>query len=131
MNDLEKTLAQMASEALTIKDDEQVQLTEQDVKLGKEVVKPSSAERTWLEVVAGLLDGSIISLVVVLSVFIAGLAFKTAAFAAFLTLASVAITNFSSFLLGGIVANDADIVTLQTLMNYSARLRLQPERHSR
>ena len=81
MNDLEKTLAQMASEALTVKDDEQVQLTEQDVKLGKEVFKPSSAERTWLEVVAGLLDGSITSLVVVLSVFIAGLAFKTAAFA--------------------------------------------------
>jgi hypothetical protein len=57
MNDLEKTLAQMASEALTVKDDEQVQLTEQDVKLDKEVFKPSSAERTWLGVVAGLLDG--------------------------------------------------------------------------
>jgi VIT1/CCC1 family predicted Fe2+/Mn2+ transporter len=40
-------------------------------------------------------------------------------FAAFLTLSAVAITNFSSFLLGGITEDLADIMTLQTLMNYS------------
>ncbi len=44
---------------------------------------------------------------------------KAAAFAAFLALSSVAITNFSSFLLGGITEDLADMITLQTLMNYS------------
>ncbi len=44
---------------------------------------------------------------------------KTLIFAALLTLSAVAITNFSSFLLGGITADLADIMTLQNLMNYS------------
>lgn len=44
---------------------------------------------------------------------------RTAAFAAFLTLTAVAITNFSSFLLGGITGDLADMITLQNLMNYS------------
>jgi hypothetical protein len=44
---------------------------------------------------------------------------KTVVFAALLTLSAVAITNFSSFLLGGITEDLADIMTLQNLMNYS------------
>jgi hypothetical protein len=72
-----------------------------------------------LEVVAGLVDGSITGLVVIISAFVASLTLKTMAFAAFLTLSSVAITNFSSFLLGGITEDLADMMTLQTLMNYS------------
>jgi VIT1/CCC1 family predicted Fe2+/Mn2+ transporter len=80
-----------------------------------------------MEVVAGLVDGSVTSLVVILSAFIATLTTtssflgSTAAviFAAFLTLSAVAITNFSSFLLGGITEDLADIMTLQNLMNYS------------
>jgi hypothetical protein len=40
-------------------------------------------------------------------------------FAALLTLTAVAITNFSSFFLGGITEDLADILTLRTLMNYS------------
>lgn len=44
---------------------------------------------------------------------------KAAAFAAFLALSSVAITNSSSFLLGGITEDLSDMITLQTLMSYS------------
>jgi hypothetical protein len=44
---------------------------------------------------------------------------KAATFAAFLTLSSIAITDFSSFLLGGITEDLADMITLQSLMNYS------------
>ena len=91
------------------------------MKLGREWSSLLLKKGPILEVVAGPVDGSITSLVVVLSAFIAGLAFKTAAFAVFLTLASVAITNFSSFLLGVITADMADMITLQTLMNYSLR----------
>ena len=64
-------------------------------------------------------DGSITGLVVVLSALIASLPLKAALFAAFLTLSAVAITNFSSFLLGGITEDLADMISLQTLMNYS------------
>ena len=39
--------------------------------------------------------------------------------AAFLTLTAFAITNFSSFLLGGITEDLADIIPLQNLMKYS------------
>jgi hypothetical protein len=44
---------------------------------------------------------------------------SVAIFAALLTLSAVAITNFSSFLLGGITEDMADIITLQNLMNFS------------
>jgi hypothetical protein len=44
---------------------------------------------------------------------------KNVIFTAFFTLTAVAITNFSSFFLGGITEDLADIMTLRTLMNYS------------
>jgi len=69
--------------------------------------------------VAGLVDGSITGLVVIISAFIAALEPNIAIFAALLTLSAVAITNFSSFLLGGITEDLADIITLQNLMNFS------------
>jgi hypothetical protein len=80
-----------------------------------------------MEVVAGLVDGSVTSFVVILSAFIATFTLASSflgntsavIFAAFLTLSAVVITNFSSFLLGGITEDLADIMTLQNLMNYS------------
>lgn len=119
MGDLDKALHEMASEGLILDDDGMVKLTEQGTKLGKEWASLLLKKEPILEVVAGLVDGSITGLVVILSAFIAGLTLKTMAFAAFLTLSSVAITNFSSFLLGGITEDLADMMTLQTLMNYS------------
>jgi hypothetical protein len=119
MSDVDKALNEMAAEGLIHYDSGMVQLTQQGIKLGKEWRSLLLKKEPILEVVAGLVDGSITGLVVVLSAFIAGLATRTATFAAFLTLAAVAITNFSSFLLGGITEDLADMLTLQTLMNYS------------
>lgn len=119
MRDLDKTLNEMTAEGLIFNDSETVQLTEQGARLGKEWSSLLLKKEPILEVVAGLVDGSITGLVVIISAFIASLTLKTAAFAAFLTLSSVAITNFSSFLLGGITEDLADMMTLQTLMNYS------------
>ena len=118
-SDLDKTLGQMVTEGLIHDDRGTLHLTEQGMKLGKEWASLLLKKEPILEVVAGLVDGSITGLVVIISAFIAGLALKTAVFAAFLTLSSVAITNFSSFLLGGITEDLADMITLQTLMNYS------------
>ena len=125
MSELEKALKEMSSEGLIIDNDDTVQLTEQGLKLGKEWESLLLKKEPILEIVAGLVDGSITGLVVILSAFIAALTAKAVIFAAFLTLSAVAITNFSSFLLGGITEDLADIMTLQTLNE------LQLKRHSR
>jgi hypothetical protein len=127
MNELDKALKEMSIEGLIVEKDDLVQLTPQGQKLGKEWENLLLKKEPIMEVVAGLVDGSVTSLVVILSAFIATLTSnttflsnpKTVVFAAFLTLSAVAITNFSSFLLGGITEDLADIMTLQNLMNYS------------
>jgi len=126
MSELEKALSEMTAEGLIVDNVDSVQLTDQGLKLGKEWQSLLLKKEPILEVVAGLVDGSITSLVVILSAFISTLTSsttfftpKTVVFAAFLTLTAVAITNFSSFFLGGITEDLADIITLRTLMNYS------------
>ena len=127
MSELDKALKEMSIEGLLTEKDEVVQLTAQGQKLGKEWESLLLKKEPIMEVVAGLVDGSITSLVVILSAFIATLTGtktllgdpRTLIFAALLTLSAVAITGFSSFLLGGITADLADIMTLQNLMNYS------------
>ena len=119
--ELEKALTEMASKGLIVEQDETVQLTEEGLKLSKEWESLLLKKEPILEIVAGLVDGSITGIVVILSAIIAAsvLTRNAAIFAAFLTLSAVAITNFSSFLLGGITEDLADIMTLQNLMNYS------------
>jgi DNA-binding PadR family transcriptional regulator len=118
-SDLDCALKEMASEGLVSYMNEGVQLTEQGLKLGKEWQSLLMKKEPIIEVVAGLVDGSITGLVVTLSAFIANLGSHAAAFAAFLSLTAVSITNFSSFLLGGITEDLADMLTLQTLIDYS------------
>lgn len=119
MADLEKTLQEMSSEGLISESEDAVQLTRQGLKLSREWESLLLKKEPILEVVAGLVDGSITGIVVILSAFVAALTAQIAVFAALLTLSAVAITNFSSFLLGGITEDLADIMTLQNLMNYS------------
>ncbi len=121
MSELENSLKEMAIEGLIVEKDDTVQLTKQGLKLGREWESLLLKKEPILEIVAGLVDGSITGIVVILSAFIASsvLTKNAAIFAAFLTLSAVAITNFSSFLLGGITEDLADILTLQNLMNYS------------
>jgi len=118
-HDLDEAMKEMVAEGLIVDNEGTLQLTDEGARLGKEWQSLLLKKEPIIEVVAGLLDGSITGLVVVISELVAGLAPAIAAFAAFLTLAAVAITNFSSFLLGGITADLADMMTLQTLMNYS------------
>jgi DNA-binding PadR family transcriptional regulator len=119
MNELENALKEMASEGLIAEHDSTVQLTEQGKRMGKEWESLLLKKEPIMEIVAGLVDGSITGLVVIISAFIAALETNIAVFAALLTLSAVAITNFSSFLLGGITEDMADIITLQNLMNFS------------
>ncbi|HSV49843.1 MAG TPA: VIT1/CCC1 transporter family protein [Candidatus Acidoferrales bacterium] len=125
--EMDKALKEMTSERLIEEKGEYIQLTTQGQKLGKEWESLLLKKEPIMEVVAGLVDGSVTSLVVILSAFIATFTATSSflgnpnavIFAAFLTLSAVAITNFSSFLLGGITEDLADIMTLQNLMNYS------------
>ncbi len=127
VSELDKALGEMASEKLIVDNGDTIKLTEQGQRLGKEWESLLLKKEPIMEVVAGLVDGSVTSLVVILSAFIATLTTSptflssrgAVIFAAFLTLSAVAITNFSSFLLGGITEDLADIMTLQNLMNYS------------
>jgi VIT1/CCC1 family predicted Fe2+/Mn2+ transporter len=119
MNELEKALREMAAEGLITEQGDTVQLNKQGKRMAKEWESLLLKKEPIMEIVAGLVDGSITGIVVILSAFIAALSTQLTIFAAFLTLSAVAITNFSSFLLGGITEDLADILTLQNLMNYS------------
>jgi DNA-binding HxlR family transcriptional regulator len=119
MNELDEALNDMASEGLIAVSEDSLELTAKGLRLGKEWQSLLLKKEPILEIVAGLVDGSITGLVVILSAVIAELSASIAIFAALLTLSAVAITNFSSFLLGGITEDMADIMTLQTLMSYS------------
>ena len=117
--DLDRALNEMAAEGLIHTDGQEVKLSAEGVRLAKEWQSLLLKKDPVLEVVAGLVDGSITGLVVIISAFIATLSLKAITFAAILTLSAVSVTNFSSFLLGGITEDLADMVTLETLMNYS------------
>ncbi len=126
MGELDKALKEMAAEQLIEEKGEYVNLTPRGQKLGKEWESLLLKKEPIMEIVAGLVDGSVTSLVVILSAFIGTLTANVifsnpdlVVFSAFLTLSAVAITNFSSFLLGGITEDLNDIMTLQNLMNYS------------
>ncbi len=119
MDELEEALNEMASEGLIDDKKGSIKLTSKGLRLGKEWQRLLLKKEPIMEIVAGLVDGSITGLVVILSAVIAELSASVAIFAAVLTLSAVAITNFSSFLLGGITEDMADFMTLQNLMNYS------------
>lgn len=67
----------MSAEGLIIEKDDTVALTPQDQKIGKEWENLLLKKEPIMEVVAGLVDGSITSLVVIISAFIATLTANT------------------------------------------------------
>jgi hypothetical protein len=119
IDDIDKALKEMCTEGLLKDGYEKIQLTEKGLQIGKEWRSLLLKKEPILEIVAGLTDGSITGLVAILSAFLAGLTIRMAAFAAILSLSAVAITNFSSFLLGGKTEDTADLLTLKTLMDHS------------
>jgi hypothetical protein len=119
MDDLDEALEEMVSEGLLVRKDGNFKLTSQGIRLGREWKNLLIKRDPVLEVVAGLTDGSITGLVVILSAFLAGLHMDVALFAAILSLAAVAITNFSSFMLGGKTEDMANILTLKVLIDHS------------
>lgn len=119
MSDLDEALHEMASEGLIAEYNEKFTLTSEGIRLSGKWKDLLAREEPILEVVAGVTDGTITGLVVILSAFLAQLSTNLTLWTALLSLAAVAITNFSSFLLGGKTEDLADLSTLKTLMEYS------------
>jgi VIT1/CCC1 family predicted Fe2+/Mn2+ transporter len=119
IKDIEEALEDMGKEGLLVNDGGIIKPTEKGLRLSREWRNLLLKREPILEVVAGLADGSITGLVAILSAFIANLPANIAAFAAILSLSAVAITNFSSFLLGGKTEDLADLLTLKTLIDHS------------
>lgn len=119
MKDVDKALEEMGNEGLIINEQGKTRLSEKGLRLGKEWRNLLLKKEPIIEIVAGLTDGSITGLVAILSAFLANLDLKMTIFAAILSLTAVAVTNFSSFLLGGKTEDIADLLTLKTLMDHS------------
>jgi len=119
IKDVERALEELSSEGLVDSQSGRIKPTEKGLRIGKEWQNLLLASEPIMETIAGLTDGSITGLVVILSTILAGLTATAATFAAILSLASVAITNFSSFLLGGKTEDIADLLTLRNLIYYS------------
>jgi hypothetical protein len=119
MDDIDEALKEMCTEGLLKEVYAKIQPTEKGLQIGREWRNLLLKKEPILEIVAGLTDGSITGLVAILSAFLAGLTIRMTAFAAILSLSAVAITNFSSFLLGGKTEDTADLLTLKTLMDHS------------
>jgi hypothetical protein len=116
--DFDYSINELAEEGLITVQGEKIRLTEKGAKLSKEFKGLLFKREPILEIVAGLTDGSITSLIVILSAFLGGLGMPMTLFAASLTLAAVALTDFSSLILGGKTEDIADLISLKTLMEY-------------
>ncbi|MCX8188479.1 MAG: hypothetical protein N3F64_02095 [Nitrososphaeria archaeon] len=118
-SDINRALMELQNEGLIIVKGEYIELTSVGLKVSEDWKSLLLKSEPVLEIVAGLTDGSVTSLMVILSSFFAKLSSKLTIFTALLTLASVAITNFSSFFLGGVTEDISEIIAIKRLMDYS------------
>ena len=118
--EFDEAMTEMAAEGLVVVTPEGiVELTSSGLLLSGEWENLFVGEEPVLEIVTGLTDGSITGLVVILSSYLTNLDVPHTIFATLLTLASVALTNFSSFFLGGKTEDLSDIISLQRIINFS------------
>lgn len=117
-SDINNSLDELVAEGLVTIQGEKIRLTQKGNALSRELQGLFFKKEPILEIVAGLTDGSITGLIVILSAFLGGLAAPVTIFAASLTLAAVALTDFSSLILGGKTEDIADLISLKTLMEY-------------
>ncbi|MEM2997794.1 MAG: hypothetical protein QW542_02475, partial [Thermoproteota archaeon] len=121
MGEMSEALREMVSEGLLIERDGVFELTAEGNRLSKEWRSLLIKREPVLEFVAGLTDGTITSLIVIISAFLAKLPLQMTSFAAVLTVTAAAVSNFSSFMLGGKTEDVADLLVLKALMDYSLR----------
>jgi len=117
--ELEKALNEMASEKVVIFTNGTFALTNEGIRLSKHWKNLLTKREPILEFIAGLADGTITSLVIVLSALLVSLPTRIMMWTALLGLSAVSITNFSSFMLGSKTEDIADALSFRALMEYS------------
>lgn len=117
--DLEKALNEMSSKKVLIFTNGTFTLTAEGIRLSKHWKNLLTKREPILEVIAGLADGTITSLVIVLSALLVSLPSRTMLWTALLGLSVVSITNFSSFTLGSKTEDIADALSFRALIEYS------------
>jgi VIT1/CCC1 family predicted Fe2+/Mn2+ transporter len=119
-SDFDKALEDMVSEGLvTVSPKDEVTLTSSGELISGEWENLFVGEEPILEIISGLTDGCITSLVVIVSSQLTNLETSHTIFATLLTLTSVALTAFSSFFLGGKTEDLSDMLSLQRIINFS------------
>jgi hypothetical protein len=120
MPEFNEAIEEMKAEGLVEVDDAGVvSLTSSGELLSGEWENLFVGEEPILEVISGLTDGCITSLVVIVSSQLTNLETSHTLFATLLTLASVSLTAFSSFFLGGKTEDISDMISLQRIINFS------------
>jgi VIT1/CCC1 family predicted Fe2+/Mn2+ transporter len=121
LDDLYEALQEMADEGLLIEDAGYFKLTAKGNYMSKKWKCLLIKREPIMELVAGLTDGTITSLIVIISVVLASLSASQALFAGVLTVTASALSNFSTFMLGGKTEDIADNILLRSIMDYSLR----------
>ena len=120
VSDFDDALEEMVSEGLvTVSPTDDVALTSSGELISGEWENLFVGEEPILEIVSGLTDGCITSLVVIISSQLTNLETSHTIFATLLTLVSVSLTAFSSFFLGGKTEDLSDMISLQRIINFS------------
>jgi VIT1/CCC1 family predicted Fe2+/Mn2+ transporter len=117
-NDFYETLDEMVHEGLAKVDGDKISLTERGKVLSKEFKSLLFKREPIMEITAGISDGSIAGLIVIVSAYVANLGREAAIYAAALTITAVALTGITSLLLGGKTEDLADLITLRRLMEH-------------
>jgi len=116
--DFNETMDEMVSEGLAKVEGDRIRLSERGKILSKEFKSLLFKQEPILEITAGLSDGSIAGLIVIISAYVANLGRTAALYAAALTITAVALTGITSLLLGGKTEDLANLLTLRRLMEH-------------
>jgi VIT1/CCC1 family predicted Fe2+/Mn2+ transporter len=117
--DFYETLDEMVGEGMAKVDGDRIRLSERGKILSQEFKSLLFKQEPILEITAGISDGSIAGLIVIVSAYVANLGRAAALYAAALTLTAVALTGITSLLLGGKTEDLADLITLRRLMEHN------------
>jgi VIT1/CCC1 family predicted Fe2+/Mn2+ transporter len=115
-NDFNETIDEMVLEGLASVNGDRVSLSERGRSLSREFKSLLFKQEPILEITAGITEGSIAGLIVIVSAYAAGMGRAAVLYAAVLTITAVALTGITSLLLGGKTEDLADLITLRRLM---------------
>lgn len=120
-NDFNETIDEMVLEGLASVNGDRISLSERGKSLSREFKSLLFKREPILEITAGITEGSIAGLIVIVSAYAANMGRAAVLYAAVLTITAVALTGITSLLLGGKTEDLADLITLRRLMEHDLR----------